>query len=174
MRASLCKFLTGGNRRLIPLLSGILVAVATSADWYMNVQSANRPLTANERLMLELFCERPRHPLPPPDFTAEGILYLLLFATANFIIGFQMARLGLSFFDPPHPPIRWLSLLGAAFCAGFAALALHQALFMYPRLTKLILSAALSLVVYNLMFLLLNIPFSLAGRFKNRARSPHA
>lgn len=69
------------------ILWGLFTSVSTLLDWYWNAPLHNRPFSVEELYRYEMFLERPKQALAPPNLVNEWLMVMLA-AAALFFLGY--------------------------------------------------------------------------------------
>jgi len=143
---------------------GLFVSVTTLFDWYLNTPLDVRPLSADELYRYEMFLERPRRVLAPPDLAYDWWL-VVLFAAVLFFLGYMAAKLAMELYQSRFISINgffFSTIASAALIMGLCAGSiLLMTAFMLPLLWKIYLAMVTAMLTFLGTYLILRSPYQL-------------
>jgi len=141
---------------------GLFVSATTLFDWYLNTPLDVRLLSADELYRYEMFLERPRRVIAPPDIANDWWL-VVLFAAALFFLGYMTAKLIMDLYQSRLISINnvFLAIIALpalimGLCAGSVLL---MTAYMLPLVWKIYLAMATAMLTFLGTYLILRSPY---------------
>ena len=150
------------KQRAIQFFCGLFTSVTAIIDWYLNAPLRLHPLSVEESYHYEMFLERPRRVLVPPDSINEWWVVVLA-AIAMFFLGYVASLAVMKFYQSRFITIQTVYLKISAVagvimgsCGGFL---FFSSAFMFPSVWKIYLSILTALLTFLGTYLIFRSPY---------------
>jgi len=159
------------RQKLTGFLCGLFTSATILFDWYWNASVQIRPFSEEELHRYEMFLERPRRALPPPDLANDWWMVVLVTGSL-FFYGYMLTKLGLELYQSRFITIhngylKFIALVGLILgcCAGYL---LFMCIYILPTVWKIYMATGLALITCIVTYLVLRFPYHLFLWWKHK------